>query len=74
MHEWFNKIQKEHENFLLSIKMHKRELESNIDKRREEIKSYLRDKEKAFELEKRSELPHFVSLREKVKKELKKLF
>ena len=65
-----NKIQKEHGNFLLSIKMQKRELESNIDKRSEEIKSYLRDKEKAFELEKRSELPHFASLREKVEKEL----
>lgn len=68
--EWFNRIQKEHSDFLLGIEMQKRELESSIDKRREEIESHLRDKEKAFELEKKSELQHIASLREKAEKEL----
>jgi hypothetical protein len=71
--EWFNRIQKEHSDFLLGIEMQKRELESSIDKRREEIESYLRDKEKAFELEKKSELQHIASLREKAEKELEQV-
>lgn len=71
--EWFNRIQKEHSDFLLGIEMQKRELESSIDKRREEIESYLRDKEKAFELEKKSELQHIDSLREKAEKELEQV-
>ncbi|CAK7324060.1 unnamed protein product [Dovyalis caffra] len=68
--EWFNRIQKEHADFLLGIEMQKRELESSIEKRREEIESYLSDKEKAFELEKKTELQHIASLREKAEKEL----
>jgi hypothetical protein len=36
--------------------MHNKELESNIDKRHEEIESYLKNEKKVFELEKRSEL------------------
>eukprot|EP00257_Ricinus_communis_P022105 XP_015581746.1 protein CROWDED NUCLEI 4 [Ricinus communis] len=68
--EWFNKIQKEHADFLLGIEMQKRELENSIEKRREEIECYLRDQEKAFELEKKNELEHISSLREKAAKEL----
>jgi len=41
---------------LVSHLMQKKELESNIDKKCEEIISYLRDEKKVFELEKRSEL------------------
>ena len=36
--------------------MQKRELEGNIYNRRWEIENYLNDKEKAFKLEKKSEL------------------
>jgi len=38
--EWFKRIKKEQTNFLLGIKMWKRELESNFDKIHEEIESY----------------------------------
>ncbi|KAJ9177413.1 hypothetical protein P3X46_012635 [Hevea brasiliensis] len=70
---WFNKIQKEHTDFLLGIEMQKRELENSIEKRREEIESYLRDQEKAFEIEKKIELQHIVSLKEKAAKELEQV-
>jgi Na+/phosphate symporter len=46
---------------------------SNINKRDEEIKkkkSYVRDKKKVFEQEKRSELQHITFLRKKTKKKL----
>lgn len=35
--KWFNKIHKEHLNFLLGFEMQKKELESSIDKRHEDI-------------------------------------
>ena len=47
--------------------MQNKELESNIDKRHEEIESYLRNEEKVFELEKRSELQHISFFRRKKK-------
>ena len=51
-------------------KKKKKELECNINSRREEIKkNYLKDKEKTFELEKRSELQHIASFRKKTEKE-----
>jgi hypothetical protein len=54
--------------------MHKKELESNIDKRHYEIESYLRNEEKVFELEKKSELQHIASLRKKkVEKKLEQV-
>ncbi|OAY35651.1 protein CROWDED NUCLEI 4 isoform X2 [Manihot esculenta] len=71
--EWFNKIQKEHSDFLLGIEMQKRELENSIEKRREEIEDYLRDQEKAFEIEKKNELEHVSYLREKAAKELEQV-
>jgi hypothetical protein len=40
-------------------------LNNNIDKRCEEIGGYLRDKEKSFKVENRSELQHIASLRKK---------
>jgi hypothetical protein len=40
-------------------------LNNNIDKRCEEIGGYLRDKEKSFKLENRSDLHHIASVREK---------
>ncbi|XP_058005444.1 protein CROWDED NUCLEI 4-like [Hevea brasiliensis] len=70
---WFNKIPKEHTDFLLGIEMQKIELESIIEKRREEIESYLRDQVKAFEIEKKIELQHIVSLKEKAAKELEQV-
>jgi hypothetical protein len=48
--------------------MHNKELESNIDKRHEEIESYLKNEKKVFELEKRRELQHIASLRRKKSK------
>ncbi|KAJ6868224.1 hypothetical protein NC651_033318 [Populus alba x Populus x berolinensis] len=71
--KWFNKIQKEHAEFLLGIEMQKKELESSTEKSCEEIESYLRDKEKAFELEKKNKLHHIASLREKAEKELEQV-
>jgi hypothetical protein len=55
------------------MEMQKRELESSTEKRCEEIESYLRDKEKAFELEKKNQLHHIASLREKAEKELEQV-
>jgi len=53
--------------------MQKKELKSNIDKRCEEIENYFRDKEKAFEIEKRSELHYIDPLREKAEKKLEQV-
>jgi len=61
-------VQKEQTDFLLGIEIKKRELEISFDKRCKEIENYLRDKEITFELEKRSELQHIASLREKSRK------
>jgi len=55
---------------MLVIEMQNKELERN-NKRQKEIESYLRNEEKVFELEKRSELQHITSL--KKKKQKKKL-
>ncbi|KAM7520361.1 hypothetical protein LguiB_019323 [Lonicera macranthoides] len=67
--EWFSKIQKERADFLLDIEMQRRELENCIEKRREEIESYHREREKAFEEDKKKELQYITSLREMVAKE-----
>jgi hypothetical protein len=45
-------------------------LNNNIDKRCEEIGGYLRDQEKSFKLENRSELHHIASVREKKQKKI----
>ncbi|GMP31183.1 hypothetical protein CsSME_00005502 [Camellia sinensis var. sinensis] len=71
--EWFSKIQKERADFLLAIEMQKGELENCTNKRREEIESYLREKEKVFEEEKKKELQHIASLRETVAKEMEQV-
>ncbi|XP_028109126.1 protein CROWDED NUCLEI 4-like [Camellia sinensis] len=71
--EWFSKIQKERADFLLDIEMQKRELENCFNKRREEIESYLGEKEKAFEEEKKKELQHIASLQETVGKEMEQI-
>jgi hypothetical protein len=55
------------------MKMQKREFESSFDRRREEININLRDKKTAFELEKRRELQHLASIREKAEKELEQV-
>ncbi|XP_030528268.1 protein CROWDED NUCLEI 4 [Rhodamnia argentea] len=67
--EWFSKIQQERADFLLEIEVQKRELEDCIEKRREELESSLRDKEKAFEEEKKNELQRVSSLKEAAEKE-----
>ncbi|XP_057491664.1 protein CROWDED NUCLEI 4-like [Actinidia eriantha] len=71
--EWFGKIQKEHADFLLDIEVQKRDLENCINKRREEIESYLMEKERAFEEEKKKELQHIASLRETVGNEMEQV-
>lgn len=68
--EWFSKIQQERTDVLLEIEVQKRELEDCIEKRREELESSLRDKEKAFEEEKKNELQRIGSLKEAAEKEL----
>ncbi|KAI3451885.1 hypothetical protein Pfo_008550 [Paulownia fortunei] len=68
--EWFSKIQKEREDFLLDIEMQKKELDNCIEKRREEIENYLTEREKEFEEEKKKELQHIASLKERAGKEL----
>ncbi|XP_048334786.2 protein CROWDED NUCLEI 4 [Ziziphus jujuba] len=67
--EWFNKMQQERADFLLDIEMRRRELESCIDKKHEELESSWREKEMAFEQEKKNELQNISSLKEKVAKE-----
>lgn len=62
--EWFTKFQQERADFLLEIECRKRELEDCINKRREDIESYLKEKEKAFEEEKKRELRYISSLKE----------
>ncbi|GFY86675.1 branched-chain amino acid aminotransferase 5 [Actinidia rufa] len=53
--------------------MQKRDLENCINKRREEIESYLMEKERAFEEEKKKELQHIASLRETVGNEMEQV-
>lgn len=67
--EWFSKIQKERADFLRDIELQRSELENCFDKRREEIESYHREKERAFEEEKKKELEYITSLRETVAEE-----
>ncbi|KAL0332373.1 UNVERIFIED_CONTAM: protein CROWDED NUCLEI 4 [Sesamum calycinum] len=68
--EWFSKIQKERADFMLDIEMQKKELNNCIEKRREEIENYLTEREKEFEEEKKKELQHITSLKERVAEEL----
>ncbi|XP_030496317.2 protein CROWDED NUCLEI 4 [Cannabis sativa] len=68
--EWYNKMQQERADFLLDIEMRRRDLENCIDKKHEELESSLREKEMVFELEKKNELQHVNSLKDKVAKEL----
>ncbi|KAL0377945.1 UNVERIFIED_CONTAM: protein CROWDED NUCLEI 4 [Sesamum radiatum] len=68
--EWFSKIQKERADFMLDIEMQKKELNNCIEKRREEIENYLTERDKEFEEEKKKELQHITSLKERVAEEL----
>ncbi|GJS68767.1 protein crowded nuclei 4, partial [Tanacetum coccineum] len=71
--EWFSKIQKERTIFVLDAELQKKELENCIEMKREEIESYLKEKEKAFEEEKKKELEYISSLMEIVAKEAKQV-
>lgn len=71
--EWFSKMQQERADFLLEIEMQKRELENCFAKRREELESDLIERAKAFEQEKKYELQHISSLKEKTDKELEQV-
>ncbi|XP_021757469.1 protein CROWDED NUCLEI 4-like isoform X2 [Chenopodium quinoa] len=62
--EWFTKFQQERADFLLEVECQKRELEDCINKRRGDIESYLKEKESAFEEEKKRELQYIRSLKE----------
>ncbi|ONI02676.1 hypothetical protein PRUPE_6G214100 [Prunus persica] len=67
--EWFGKMQKERADFLLEIEMRKRELENCIDKKHEELECSLKEKEIAFEQEKKNEFQNINSLKEEAAKE-----
>ncbi|KAL9229451.1 hypothetical protein vseg_004915 [Gypsophila vaccaria] len=67
--DWFSKFQKEREDLLLEIECRKREMEDCVNKRREDIESYLREKDKIFEEEKERDLQHVSSLKEDLIKE-----
>ncbi|XP_057528538.1 protein CROWDED NUCLEI 4 isoform X2 [Amaranthus tricolor] len=67
--EWFSKFQQERADFLLEIECRKRELEDCINKRRDDIESYSKEKEKSFEEEKKRELQYISSLKEGLMKE-----
>uniref|UniRef100_A0A7N0ZQP6 Protein CROWDED NUCLEI 4-like n=2 Tax=Kalanchoe fedtschenkoi TaxID=63787 RepID=A0A7N0ZQP6_KALFE len=67
--ELFDKIQQERTNFLQDIDMQKREIENCIEKRHEELETQFREKESAFELEKKRERDVIISLQERVAKE-----
>lgn len=78
--EWFSKFQQERADFLLEIECQKRELEDSVSKRREDIESYLREKERSFQEEMKREIEYISSLKEdllkeqdRVSSELKKL-
>ncbi|KAJ7944568.1 Protein CROWDED NUCLEI 4 [Quillaja saponaria] len=68
--EWFSRMQQERADFLLDIEMRMRDLDNLVEKRREEVESYLREREKAFEQEKKNELQYISSLKDKAAKEL----
>lgn len=78
--EWFSKFQQERADFLLEIECQKRQLEDSVSKRREDIESYLREKERSFQEEMKRDLEYISSLKEdllkeqdRVSSELKKL-
>ncbi|KAJ1414573.1 hypothetical protein SESBI_18823 [Sesbania bispinosa] len=71
--DWYGKIQNERANFLRDVKMQKRNLSILIEKRHEEIESYLKEREKSFEEEKNNELQHINALKEKAAKELEQI-
>ncbi|CAN6679906.1 unnamed protein product [Malus baccata var. baccata] len=67
--EWFSKMQKERADFLLEIEIRKGELENCIDKKHEELECSLKEKEIAFEQEKKNEVQNISSLKEEAAKE-----
>ncbi|TKY70689.1 CROWDED NUCLEI 4 [Spatholobus suberectus] len=67
--EWFGKIQQERADFLQDVEMQKRNMNILIEKRHEEIESYLKEREKSFEEEKNNELEYINALKEKAAKE-----
>ncbi|KAG4973127.1 hypothetical protein JHK87_029948 [Glycine soja] len=71
--DWFGKMQQERANFLRDVEMQNRNMNILIDKRREEIESYLKEREKSFEEEKNDQLEYINALKEKVAKEYKQV-
>ncbi|KAG4987704.1 hypothetical protein JHK82_030065 [Glycine max] len=71
--DWFGKMQQERANFLRDVEMQNRNMNILIDKRREEIESYLKEREKSFEEEKNNQLEYINALKEKVAKEYKQV-
>ncbi|KAL2646976.1 hypothetical protein AAZV13_05G088700 [Glycine max] len=71
--EWFGKMQQERADFLREIELQKQELNNLIEKRREEVESSLKEREKAFEEEKNTELQYINALKEKATKELEQV-
>ncbi|XP_068343860.1 protein CROWDED NUCLEI 4-like isoform X2 [Pyrus communis] len=67
--EWFSKMQKERADFLLEIEIRKGELENCIDQKHEELECSLKEKEIAFEQEKKNEVEIISSLKEEAAKE-----
>ncbi|KAH9609023.1 hypothetical protein KSS87_004031 [Heliosperma pusillum] len=67
--DWFSKFQKERADFLLEIEFRKRELDDCVNKRREDIETLLREKDRTFEEDKKKDLQHILSLKEDLIKE-----
>ncbi|RZC30830.1 Protein CROWDED NUCLEI 4 [Glycine soja] len=59
----------ERADFLRDVEMQKRNMNTPIEKRHEEIESYLKEREKSFEEEKNNELEYINALKEKAAKE-----
>ncbi|KAH9619440.1 hypothetical protein KSS87_010776 [Heliosperma pusillum] len=67
--DWFSNFEKEKADMLLEIGCRKRELEDSVTKQREDVESYLREKERTFEEEKKRDLQYISSLKEDLIKE-----
>lgn len=67
------KMQQERADFLRDVEMQKRNMNTLIEKRHEEIESCLKEREKSFEEEKNNELEYINALKEKVAKEYKQV-
>ncbi|KAK8940718.1 putative nuclear matrix constituent protein 1-like protein [Platanthera zijinensis] len=69
--DWFIKFHKEKDDFMKDVMVQRIELENSISRRREEVESYLREKEVVFEQGKIKELQNITSQKEEISRQLK---